>query len=59
MKPGTSADHQSRPDTERRQYDILRQSGVTHDHAQRISRDASEQTHRQVDKNHSDRPKGR
>ena len=56
---GTSADHQSRVDTERRQYETLRQEGVTPDNARRIAREASELTHRQVDRNHSDAAKRR
>lgn len=51
----TSADHQSREATERAGVDTLRSSGVPADAARRIARDASEQVHRNLDKQNSDR----
>lgn len=45
-------DHQSRSDTERRGYDVLREQGIKPEHARRIAREASETVHRNVDKKH-------
>lgn len=51
----TSRDHQSRSDTERSGYERLRESGVRPDEARKIAREASESTHRNADRIHSDR----
>lgn len=46
-------DHQSRRDTENQHYDRLRRSGVTREHARRISEDSSTKAHRDIDRRNS------
>lgn len=55
----TSADHQSRQDTERAGVDTLRQQGIPADAARKIAREASEQVHRGLDSRHTDRRSSR
>ena len=53
--PGNAKDHQSRKQTEQRQYEQLRESGVTKEAARSIARESSEAVHRNADRTHSDR----
>lgn len=55
MTNKNSSDHQSRSDTERAGVDTLRANGIPAEAARRIAREASEQVHRTLDKNNSDR----
>lgn len=55
MSAKNSSDHQSRADTERAGVDTLRANGIPAEAARRIAREASEQVHRTLDKQNTDR----
>lgn len=56
MPEYNSKDHQSRKATETANYERLRDSGCNRDYARRTAEKASEQAHRAVDKQNSDKP---
>ena len=53
--PENNSNHDSRRGTESGGYQKLREAGIGHSDAQRIARQASEQVHRQIDRQHTDR----